>query len=489
MLVIDVESTGLDPQRHALVSIGALDFLNPDDHFYRECRMWQGAAFDRALLIASAQRAGLEWRPVHRLVDLHSLCCAHRLGRGVTPSSQHDLTALTANEIFRYVGLPPEPRRHHALTGAKPVPFYIWAHACSPVAVHDPAKRRGRAMSQPDRMRVLIAYDGTLGAELAVEEMRRRRAGLPDAGDAVVLTVADAAVSVPEWVPGSVEDPVAVARIQAMARAVRQAVAEALKHARGVAQEAAASLRDAWPGWTVEAQARTGSAAHEIVTLAQEWGADLIVVGSRGRRRLARWRLGSVAQQVLHEAPCSVRVVRGRLAQREESVCLVIGVDGSPGSQAAVEAMAQRTWPKGSTAHVVAALERRIAGLAGYPDLSTRWSMELERQQTEWMKQQAQRAVDRLRTAGLSARSILRVGNAKDVLLREIKRVGADCVVVGATGRRGLARLFMGSVASAVTFRAACTVEVARPGPAAQQAEASHEAEPSETAVSRLIEG
>jgi DNA polymerase III epsilon subunit-like protein len=202
MLVVDVESTGLDPQRHALVSVGAIDFLHPDDHFYRECRVWEGAAidrealringfsdaqlrdsrkpslaqtldafiqwfsrhpnrtfaglnpaFDRALLIASAQRAGIEWRPGHRMVDLHSLCYAHQLGRGVIPSEPHDLMTLTTNEIFRYVGLPPEPRPHHALTGAKmeaeafsrlisgtsllkeferyPVPFHIWAQACS----------------------------------------------------------------------------------------------------------------------------------------------------------------------------------------------------------------------------------------------------------------------------------------------------------------------------------------------------------------------
>jgi nucleotide-binding universal stress UspA family protein len=171
-------------------------------------------------------------------------------------------------------------------------------------------------MSQPDQMRILIAYDGTLGAELALEELRRQRVGLPETTDAVVLTVADAVVSIPEWVPGSIEDPAAVARVEQMERAVRQAVAEALKHARGIAQEAAERLRDALPTWTVEAQARTGSSAHEIITLARDWRAGLVVVGSRGQRRLARWSLGSVAQQVLNEAPCSVRVVRGRLGRR-----------------------------------------------------------------------------------------------------------------------------------------------------------------------------
>lgn len=218
MLVVDVESTGLDPQRHALVSVAAVDFLHPDDQFYRECRIWDGAAidreslringfsdaqlrdprkpslaqtvaafvqwfsrhpnqtlaglnpaFDRALLLASAQRTGIEWQLVHRLVDLHSLCYAHQLGRGVIPSEQHDLTTLTTNEIFRYVGLPSEPRPHHALAGAKmeaeafsrliagtsllkeferyPVPFHIWAQACS---VHS-GTAHGKAGDEPCR--------------------------------------------------------------------------------------------------------------------------------------------------------------------------------------------------------------------------------------------------------------------------------------------------------------------------------------------------
>ncbi len=43
MIVVDVETTGLDPRKHALLSIGAVDFLNPKKQFYGECRMWEGA--------------------------------------------------------------------------------------------------------------------------------------------------------------------------------------------------------------------------------------------------------------------------------------------------------------------------------------------------------------------------------------------------------------------------------------------------------------
>lgn len=54
---------------------------------------------------------------------------------------------------------------------------------------------------------------------------------------------------------------------------------------------------------------RTGDPAHEIVAAAREWGADLIVVGTHGRRGIGRMFLGSVAETVLRHAPCAVLVI------------------------------------------------------------------------------------------------------------------------------------------------------------------------------------
>jgi nucleotide-binding universal stress UspA family protein len=58
--------------------------------------------------------------------------------------------------------------------------------------------------------------------------------------------------------------------------------------------------------------AREGKPADEIVSSAQEWQADMIVVGSHGRGGLGRALLGSVADSVTRHAPCPVLVVRAR---------------------------------------------------------------------------------------------------------------------------------------------------------------------------------
>lgn len=55
-----------------------------------------------------------------------------------------------------------------------------------------------------------------------------------------------------------------------------------------------------------------GSPADEIVKAAEEWPADLIIIGSHGRGGLQRALLGSVAEAVMRHAPCPVLVVRAK---------------------------------------------------------------------------------------------------------------------------------------------------------------------------------
>jgi nucleotide-binding universal stress UspA family protein len=56
----------------------------------------------------------------------------------------------------------------------------------------------------------------------------------------------------------------------------------------------------------------SGLAAAEIVNRTRQWGADLIVLGSKGTTSLAEMVLGGTAEQVVKEAPSSVLVVRLR---------------------------------------------------------------------------------------------------------------------------------------------------------------------------------
>ena len=66
-----------------------------------------------------------------------------------------------------------------------------------------------------------------------------------------------------------------------------------------------------WPAAHIEVMLRTGYPRDVIVGLANQLGADLIVMGTHGRRGVRRALLGSIAEAVLRTAPCPVWVIHG----------------------------------------------------------------------------------------------------------------------------------------------------------------------------------
>jgi len=83
---------------------------------------------------------------------------------------------------------------------------------------------------------------------------------------------------------------------------------EEREQAQGLLARAAQGLRDA--GFDVATAVEVGDAKAVIVDAAAEWPADLIVLGSHGRKGLERFLMGSVSEAVARHAPCSVEIVR-----------------------------------------------------------------------------------------------------------------------------------------------------------------------------------
>ncbi|HEX4115597.1 MAG TPA: universal stress protein [Solirubrobacteraceae bacterium] len=81
----------------------------------------------------------------------------------------------------------------------------------------------------------------------------------------------------------------------------REDVDATLEAAAGVAREA---------GVAVNVYPRQGDPADAILDVAEEQGADLIVVGNKGMTGAKRFLLGSVPNKVSHHAPCSVLIIR-----------------------------------------------------------------------------------------------------------------------------------------------------------------------------------
>jgi nucleotide-binding universal stress UspA family protein len=131
-----------------------------------------------------------------------------------------------------------------------------------------------------DAVAIVIARPWPKGTVVRVLSAMRVISVLPPVGDFI-------------GVQGQVEVP-GTREAQQEAQRLVGAVAEKLKLA----------------GIDAQTAVKEGDPRNAIVDEAQEWSADLIVVGSHGLTGIARWLLGSVAQSVVAHAPCSVEVVR-----------------------------------------------------------------------------------------------------------------------------------------------------------------------------------
>lgn len=308
-------------------------------------------------------------------------------------------------------------------------------------------------------MKILIGYDGSDCAEAALDDLGR--AGLPEQAEAIVMSVAEVWLPPPppatsELLEGrqvQVPDEPVYARASAIAK-------EAVKHA----EQGRKRLQTNFPTWRVIAESTSGSPAWEIVARADEWKPDLVVVGSHGRSALGRLALGSVAQRIVTESHCSVRVARGRVEEPGTPVRLIAGLDGSPGSEAALREIAKRVWPSGSEARLIVADDPLSPTFVGefVPGLSQTID-ESNREDRGWIEKLLERSGSILRDAGLGISTEIGAGDPKRILVKAAEDWGADCIFVGSTGfSNRLERFVLGSVSAAVVARAHCSVEVVR---------------------------
>jgi len=159
MLIVDVETGGLDPRLNPLLSIGAVEFENPTNQFYREIKPhkdlvidgralevnginleeWKSKpslfsvmtkfytwirnineitlaghnpSFDRDFCNINFHRAELNFIFNHRTIDLHSVAYTVFIQRKIK------FDRLYSDEIYRLLGIREEPRPHNALNGA-----------------------------------------------------------------------------------------------------------------------------------------------------------------------------------------------------------------------------------------------------------------------------------------------------------------------------------------------------------------------------------
>lgn len=310
------------------------------------------------------------------------------------------------------------------------------------------------------RMKILVAYDGSEHADAALRDLKR--AGLGSEVEALVMTLAD--VFVPPPIDEKIDNTFPLYVPHGVKRAHERAQ-DKLEEAHSLAQRACGKIRSIFPGWHVTHKAEADSPAWALIRKADQWKPDLIIMGARGLSVFGgRLILGSISQRVLYEARCSVRIARGSYRTAEKPIRILVGVDNSADSKAAVDALCDRQWPKRTEVGLLAVVDTVMAIAPDPADPSpVKWIEVAEKDNWDQVREIFAPAVQKLRSAGLHAEVLIRRGNPADQILQESHTWGADCIFVGARGTRGIDRLLLGSVSSAVSARAHCSVEVVRP--------------------------
>jgi len=144
---------------------------------------------------------------------------------------------------------------------------------------------------------------------------------------------------------------------------------------------------------------------------------------------------------------------------------ILLATDGSDCSKAAVNSVAERPWPEGSEVKIVSAIEIPYAPTTETWVLPDSYYVELERVAKEQAEAAVKYAIGLIRygkASGLEITTEIISGSAREVILDEAEKWGADLIVLGSHGYSGWKRFLLGSVSHAVATHAHCSVEIVR---------------------------
>lgn len=272
---------------------------------------------------------------------------------------------------------------------------------------------------------ILAGYDGSSGSDEALNwatrEARARGA---------VLTVCHA------WAPGYPVPPTEVAAFDLARRSGERIAARGVRHARAVMG-------------SLEVRPLLVARSAALALCERSTDAEMVVVGSRGNGGLAGLLLGSVSSQVAAYARGRVVVVRGhwRSAAGYIPGPVVVGVDGSTASPAAIEFAAEEAALRGAVLLAVCALADCAGSLGSARLLIEDFDQAIARCEME----HPEVAVHRQVVDGSARHALLTAAHSSQML------------VVGSRGRGGVRGMPLGSVSQAVLHHAPCPIGVVHP--------------------------
>lgn len=289
-------------------------------------------------------------------------------------------------------------------------------------------------------MRVLLCTDGLAGSDAATAWLERFPPTEPSSLQVVAIAQSPLALSVPSSALRTLNDLI-VART------------------RRACEVARSLLRDGWPDLGVRLM--EGDAHEQVLRAAEEWRAELVVLGRAAVSHDDSSLLGSVARMAARHLECSVLVVNRAPSSVRQ---IVVGMDGSPGVREAIRLLSLFRFdpaPHLLALGVVNSWWRQAIGDEEIPPATRAALSDMEvRQATD-----ADAILSRVAPV-LAGRAIVEtqtvVGAPADVILSASSERAADLVVIGNQGGGRIRRLPLGSDAERLVAGATCPILIGR---------------------------
>lgn len=216
----------------------------------------------------------------------------------------------------------------------------------------------------------------------------------------------------------------------------------------------------------VEKVVVTGSPADAVVHYAEDNGVDLIVMSSHGRTGSKRWVYGSVAEKVMHHAPCATAIIRSHVAvEMFQNHKILVPLDGS---ELAEQALGPAFALAGAVQSDVVLL-RVVAGREPLAESMTPVGEQIEEALSAAGAQEraeAEAYLQRVYGAHDNQRLFFEVqktdGDVADAIVSFADTQHVDLIVMSSHGRSGIGRWLHGSVAEKVLRGANCATVIIR---------------------------
>jgi nucleotide-binding universal stress UspA family protein len=207
----------------------------------------------------------------------------------------------------------------------------------------------------------------------------------------------------------------------------------------------------------VESVICEGEPPEVIVEIARGKKADLIALGTYGRKGLKRLIMGSVTSRVVLNAPCDVLVVKKACSKCNGSYhSLLVPFDGSESSKKALTKACDLAKVDGAEVSVIYVIPRYEEMMDFFKTDSVKKSL----------IQEAEKIVDGAKKIavglGVSIKAVVREGHAFEMIVEIADEMKHDLIVVGTHGWRGVNKALMGSTAERIIAHASCPILITK---------------------------